>query len=1344
VIEWSTVFADARATFGTAPITGVVLACQVGKGRLVVDVKRRGGGGVVGGVAVALSAANAELERKVTATIDGAAAFASVPPGDYEVTVSDTRFRELPLRARWTAVADEENVIHVEVTEVPVWVGFELPPRWATADWRSDVGGADTTAFRARLAGKPAVADKLAVRVERIAYDESSTLTGATSVRWRGAPTPLHSEDHAGVAPGPASVAAWNGDGALFASTADRGRVGVSARLRYFLDDADRDARLDVGAWRPAWEDPFDASPPFEAMPQEPAPIVGSFEVEHSAAGCDRLTRGEIAVVNGKGATVVETAFEGVDDRAMTTLIVCKGADGRPLAWRDGPDSVEVRARTGDGDPKGVALATLVRTLPRCHQCGGELAKDPRTGALPSKSDPCEVCSVGPVWYCPRCAPGLDTRKASDAKTPLRAAAPSSIFVDRTPTAAPCPYCAHVHKTHDTGCVAFAVVEALEAVPALKPVIARRDAWYRGFRRTEGFLMSWLHAHVATFGADEEFPLLLIAFAALGRSLVGATALSSTALPLEADPRAGNLLGAMLLDRHRGALKATFVDARLGDASVILRGDPIERYLKRTMSLSDAAVQVRVAAHKTGHDPVQVHDWMIGCHAVEVWLAKSDAKTPVETVGSTLAPSSERSKFTSNIALGDLSPSYVTWVTGGPGVALDTATLLDNTPDATLFDHGGSAHLTASRLRAFVTAVADDDLKTVTGSKANAVKKATTSASSEVEPPIERPKLPFDEQALVEGRKALHPRVGAAAGARPPLVARDALEPGPYGVLDALEDFGCACAARCGRGRSECERWVFREVARRLHARDITGKMNSVEDAEVALHAVMEYAERAPFTISLPESMYAGDPGAFPLHGQTVYGTTYLVNRTRFTLAQLLEQQGVEATLTPENLDAIKGYLARGEKVAELKRAAASLESLYALALRTLSASEVKELEAWEKAVRSIEANTSRSRYHIVERPLNDRAARHRTLEAYLAMLRTAFHTYHDLQKKSESRALSTEESKKMLEAGTWLQWCVDHHVSAVAFENKLTTEIDQLALETDVKNHLRFCDGVSRIDALMRQSATGGGPSTLQVFDAYVQQRAQVGLSDGVTLETRIKALVQEIESAEKTDPLKSLLTVRSDAHGEKLHTEDAGDPMLNVFTTQRIAYAASRGDGYYRWRREKDERESGLRGLRPEEFPVYGALNFNLDAGGGRCNPFLGYGYYGRVHLRMKQHLRARCSMNYRSHWTVSRSPLLVIRDLCRRPDEGEEGQENGIPKIVWAIVFAALKLPDTKYQSPRAFFECQVYGGVEFGRDVDAVYVPSDMPAKHLTNLKAWMVTCAIPPEALKTYDGATWLM
>lgn len=719
------------------------------------------------------------------------------------------RFGSEPVRGPVLLCRDDNSQIDV----VPVRVSFVLPDKWCLADWSTDVGGTDRTGFQANIEGDLSVADKLTVDVTRRSFCATPSLGGSSSLSWSDEAEACHHEERAGVAPGYATIAPWNAAGTLFDPS--RACVAVDARLRYYLAPADAAATLEVSPWNPQWDDPFDAALPFDKLPQEPSPVIGSFSVTCLASGCTRFTRGEVVVHNGRGEVVVEYPFEGVDVRARTFALGPFGLDGKALAWRDGPYSVEARVRTGDRESKGVALATLVRALPRCHRCGAAVAKDEHSGALPTHADPCEVCTVGPVWYCTRCAPGRDLRTTSGAQTPLRADAPSEIFVNHPSTQAPCRYCKTVAQNDTRDCVAFAIVEALEAQPRLKAVINRTDPWYRGFRTTEGFLMTWLHWHNALFPGDR-VPLLVVAFAALGRSLVGATALSSKARPLEADPRNGNLLGAMLLETHRGALAGSFTEDALRAALVTLRCDPIERYLKRTMSLSDAALQVRVAAKKLSLHATRVHDWMVGCHATEVWAARDDTQnTPTMTVGSTIAQTASRTRFTSDAALGDLTPAYVEWLTGPALSARDTTTLFADISDATLFEDGCSAHLMASRLRAFVAATKDDDIDEI-----DAKKKTldTGERAPKIANDIEaRPEI--TDAMLEEGKNALRRARDVEKAPRPPRIARDnKLAPGSYGVLAALEDLGCACAARCGRGRSECERWVFREVVRRLHA----------------------------------------------------------------------------------------------------------------------------------------------------------------------------------------------------------------------------------------------------------------------------------------------------------------------------------------------------------------------------------------------------------------------------------------------------------------------------------------------------------------------------------------------
>ncbi len=165
---------------------------------------------------------------------------------------------------------------------------------------------------------------------------------------------------------------------------------------------------------------------------------------------------------------------------------------------------------------------------------------------------------------------------------------------------------------------------------------------------------------------------------------------------------------------------------------------------------------------------------------------------------------------------------------------------------------------------------------------------------------------------------------------------------------------------------------------------------------------------------------------------------------------------------------------------------------------------------------------------------------------------------------------------------------------------------------------------------------------------------------------------------------------------------------------------YVEGRGANYMRWRREKDERETGFRGFAPGDLPVFGAINPNFDKlnrdgcsrrtndrKASRCSDderFHGVNYYGDIHFLLKPEVRSRSTFiargaNRLKRFRIERLDLLLLlADMFRL----------SMHEYLDAIVAAAHG--NTEIFVTRMEGEVHVYGGLDLTRDVKEVYVPS----------------------------------
>jgi hypothetical protein len=161
---------------------------------------------------------------------------------------------------------------------------------------------------------------------------------------------------------------------------------------------------------------------------------------------------------------------------------------------------------------------------------------------------------------------------------------------------------------------------------------------------------------------------------------------------------------------------------------------------------------------------------------------------------------------------------------------------------------------------------------------------------------------------------------------------------------------------------------------------------------------------------------------------------------------------------------------------------------------------------------------------------------------------------------------------------------------------------------------------------------------------------------------------------------------------------------------------FARSRGENYMRWRRDKDERETGFHGMGADDLPVFAAVNPNFhDTKGGNANlaswdmtkkEFTGttYGanYYGDMHMLLKDSVRPRSTLIARGKKEVKgrrieRTDLtFLLADMFRML----------MGDYIDAMV-AALHKPD-QIVLTNMDAEVHVYGGLDVATDVAAIYL------------------------------------
>ncbi|WP_329792503.1 glycosyltransferase [Lentzea sp. DG1S-22] len=184
------------------------------------------------------------------------------------------------------------------------------------------------------------------------------------------------------------------------------------------------------------------------------------------------------------------------------------------------------------------------------------------------------------------------------------------------------------------------------------------------------------------------------------------------------------------------------------------------------------------------------------------------------------------------------------------------------------------------------------------------------------------------------------------------------------------------------------------------------------------------------------------------------------------------------------------------------------------------------------------------------------------------------------------------------------------------------------------------------------------------------------------------------------------------------------AEDPDFAFWTLSNEVNVA-RGDNYTRWRREKDDAESGRRGFGPHEAAVFGAVNVNYD----RTKGFEGTAGYGDTHLLLEPHVRQRSYYTFGTRGPARSNIVDLMHDMF----------EQNHTEYVNGIVQNALGLEGMIPQR-NLLLETHVYGDVVFGRDVAEVSVPrAGLDPAVRARIEAFAETHGI---ALAEWDPAAW--
>ena len=184
-------------------------------------------------------------------------------------------------------------------------------------------------------------------------------------------------------------------------------------------------------------------------------------------------------------------------------------------------------------------------------------------------------------------------------------------------------------------------------------------------------------------------------------------------------------------------------------------------------------------------------------------------------------------------------------------------------------------------------------------------------------------------------------------------------------------------------------------------------------------------------------------------------------------------------------------------------------------------------------------------------------------------------------------------------------------------------------------------------------------------------------------------------------------------DAIGDKDHTVDG---KVTALGHKGGGYVKGRGENYMRWRREKDERETGFHELSAEDLPIFGAINPNFATTlGGNANlakgddkgnydnaTAFGKNYYGDVHMLLKDSVRPRSTFIARGKKFVEGKRIerldfaLLLYDMVRL----------SMYDFVDALMLQAIGSDKVVLTNMDA--EVHIYGGLDVATDVAEIYL------------------------------------
>ncbi|MEV6716030.1 glycosyltransferase [Lentzea sp. NPDC051208] len=237
----------------------------------------------------------------------------------------------------------------------------------------------------------------------------------------------------------------------------------------------------------------------------------------------------------------------------------------------------------------------------------------------------------------------------------------------------------------------------------------------------------------------------------------------------------------------------------------------------------------------------------------------------------------------------------------------------------------------------------------------------------------------------------------------------------------------------------------------------------------------------------------------------------------------------------------------------------------------------------------------------------------------------------------------------------------------------------------------LRVVDSSTLESLRSKESDVDARRAEVHRLEAELVQKAQT--EDAFNRSSEFKALWTAHHRAKAMLTASEIDAARTPRQVRYLEGLLAEDPDF-AFWTQSNEVNASRGDNYTRWRREKDDAESGRRGFGPHEAAVFGAVNVNYD----RTKGFEGTAFYGETHLLLEPHVRQRSFYTFGARGPARSNVVDLMHDMF---EQRHTDYVNG-------IVQNALGLEGMVPQR-NLLLETHVYGDVVFGRDVAEVSVP-----------------------------------